>query len=247
MLHQALRADVFDFLQIHVELDVLAGPLGLQQHHRLTDLLVQPVLGGGGPDGLVVHPGDQQNVPHQGGQTAGVEQNPLHVARLLLGGGAALEQHGVALDGVDGGLELVGYVGDEVALQGFGGGQSLHHQVEALVAVADLRDAAFRLKLHGEVPLGYALHGAAEAHHRAQHKDVHCDGHRHADGQAEKHQPHQGMHLDGGVQQAAEQGGKHRGQQERAQNLQHGHQNEQQAQVQSALLFFLAHACLTTL
>ena len=247
MLHQALRADVFDFLQIHVELDVLAGPLGLQKHHRLTDLLIQPVLGGGGPDGLVVHPGDQQNVPHQGGEAAGVEQDPLHIARLLLRGGAALEQHGIALDGVDGGLELMGHVGDKVALKGFGGGQGLYHQVEALVAVADLGNAALGLQLHGEIPLGHPLHGPAEAHHRPQHEDVHRDGYRHADGQAEQHQPYQGMHLDGGVQQAAEQGGEHRGQQQRAQNLQHGDQDKQQAQVQSALLFFFAHACLTTL
>ena len=185
-------AAVAEFLQLHVELDLLLTPLGLQQQYRLAHLLVQAKRRGFAGDGLVLHLREQQDVADQAGEPPGVQKDPVDVLALLRRGlGRALQQHGVALDGVDGGLEFVGDVGDEVGLQYLRLFQLRDHHVEILIDLPDGGAAAGALQAHLEIAASHPVDGAAERAHGAKDALVQkqgddprhgAAGHQHPDG-----------------------------------------------------------------
>ena len=121
MEHQTLRPLIADAFQLHVQLQLFLSPLALLLQNRLPYLLVKAENAGLGRNGLVIHLGKQKNIAHQRGQSAGIEEDFFRVEISLLGVQLAvtLHQGGIALDGIDGGFELVGDIGDKVGFQNF--------------------------------------------------------------------------------------------------------------------------------
>ena len=192
MAHQLLIARVLRRLQVGGEGDPLFLPGGGEEDGATLDLLVQGV----GPllrDALLgLQLGEQQGAVGQVGQAGGLVQNDLEVLVPLLRGGVRLpEKLGKALDGGDGGLELVGEVVDEVGAQGLDALQLHGHLVKILIGRLE-GPALLRLQPLGEVPVGHrpqppgqagdhpvepaAEQGGGDAHHAAH-------DHQHAQGQ----------------------------------------------------------------
>ena len=92
----------------------------------------------------------------------GIEQDLIHIHGLFRRLAAVLQQRGVPLDGIDGGLELMGDIGDEIRLDDLRGAQFPGHPVEVIVDVPDLPDVVGRLQMDTEVALAYLAHGTAQ-------------------------------------------------------------------------------------
>ena len=217
-VHQQPRvAPVADLLQIDVEFDLLFAPPGLQRQDRLAHLLVQAEHRGLPGDGLVLHLGQKQNVADQAGQPVGVVQNLVHVLALLRRGPVRiLEQHGVALDGVDGGLELVGDVGDEVGLEHLGLFQLRDHHVEVPVELLNVAALASAIDAELEIAARHAIHGAAQVADGPQDAVVQKQG----DDARQRAADHQHPDEAGDRQRHAKQPVQH-------QDQAHAHQNRQ--------------------
>lgn len=134
MAHQLLAAHELRRLQAGGEGDLLLLPRGGEEDGAPLDLLVQGVGVLLGDELLGLQPGEEQGAVGQVGQAGGLVQDDLEVLLPLLRGGVRLPQElGKALDGGDGGLELVGEVVDEVVPQGLDALELLRHLVEILV------------------------------------------------------------------------------------------------------------------
>ena len=212
MAHQLLIARVLRRLQIGGEGDPLFLPGGGEENGAPLNLLVQGV----GPllrDALLgLQLGEQQGAVGQVGQAGGLVQNDLEILVPLLRGGIRLpEELGKALDGGDGGLELVGEVVDEVGAQGLDALELLGHLVKILIG--GLKGAALlRLQPLGEVPVGHrpqppgqagdhpvepaAEQGGGDAHHAA-HDHQHPQG-KHRGGPEPVKAVHQVEQREGG-------------------------------------------------
>ena len=129
----------------------------------MADLFIQTEAAAVGADLLIFQLAEEQDAAHKGGQTLGVEEDLLHIFRLLLIEIlAALQQHGIALDGVDGGLELVGDIGDEVRLEHFDGAELVGHHVEARVDLHQLLGGGLIVQPHGKVTVCHLFHGICQ-------------------------------------------------------------------------------------
>ena len=163
MYQQRAVARILDLVQLNVKVDVLLRPFLLQRHDGLPHLLVKPVADALRADALRAYLGQEQDVPDERGEAAGIEEYLFNIiVLLLLRLLVILQQGSVALNGVYRRLELMRHAGDEVRLQGLGRTQLLDHHVEAAVQAAHLIDAAVCLGGHIEVPARHGAHGLFE-------------------------------------------------------------------------------------
>ena len=217
---QALVAVVEDDGQLHRQPAVFGRPFGLQLHDGAADLLVQPE----GPPlqgaAAVLDLGQGEDVAHQIGQTARVFEDALHaVVPLLLAQAGVLQQHGIAFDGGDGGLEFVGHVGHEIVAQGLDAGQVLHHGVEVLAGLPDLVDLGVRIHPHAEIAPGHLLRGLGQAQHGLEDAAADIGGKQGAHQDADHTDDDDGQvvqvhHHAGADQQQAEAAHQHHGDEE---------------------------------
>ena len=177
MIQQILVSIVTHRLQFQIQFQILGSPQGLQTHHHLPQLLVQPKRSRFHPVGLLFQLGQHQNIAHQCGQPSGTLQNLFSaLSLLLLGQLVILQQHGVALNGGQRRFKLVGHVGDKVGAQGLNPLQFLRHGVEALIGVLKLCNAALISQRQVKLAPGDLPGGLTEAGHRCEDHTAHQHG-----------------------------------------------------------------------
>lgn len=103
-----------------------------------------------------------------------------------------LQKHGVALDGIDRRLELMGDIGHKIPLQHLRGRQFSRHLVEMLIDFLNLSHPAARLQPHLEVSPGHLSHGPPQPADGLQNPVGEEGGDKAADQHAQKNQPQQG-------------------------------------------------------
>ena len=112
---------------------------------------------------LVFQLAKQQDAANQTGQPLGIEQDLIDVFALIaVQILAALQQGGIALDGIDRRLELVGHIGHKIRLQDLCGAKLVCHQVKAGVDLHYFLGAGVFLQPDRIIPFRHLIHCATE-------------------------------------------------------------------------------------
>ena len=88
------------------QLVLCAGPVG-EHVHRLVQLGEDVQAGDDQPQAAVLQPGEIQQLLHQAGEPLGLPDDDVHTLGRGLRAGALLQGFGPALDGGQGGAQLV--------------------------------------------------------------------------------------------------------------------------------------------
>ena len=84
MYQQRAVARILDLVQLNVKVDVLLRPFLLQRHDGLPHLLVKPVADALRADALRAYLGQEQDIPDERGEAAGIEEYLFNIIVLLL-------------------------------------------------------------------------------------------------------------------------------------------------------------------